>query len=168
MRNLLNFVAFQAVWCACVFGAANGAPLWGLAVFAVSAALHLAFDPHPAAEAKLMAAAAVGGGAIEWILWQTGAIDFPARARTGGSVPLWMPALWANFASTLHYSLAWLKGRWAAAVVLGAVAGPLSYVAGERIGAILLPQDSTSYAAVAFEWALATPALLWFADRSRA
>ncbi len=112
-----------------------------------------------------MGAAALGGCAAEWALLTAGAVTYPAHASIGWPVPLWMPALWANFASILNYSLSWLRGRWAAAAMLGAIAGPLSYLAGSRLGALTMPSETYGAALVALEWAIATPALLWLAGR---
>jgi hypothetical protein len=46
-----------------------------------------------------------------------------------------MWTLWALVASTLNSSLSWLRGKPLLGAVLGAIAGPLSYEAGIRLGA---------------------------------
>ena len=47
-----------------------------------------------------------------------------------------MVGLWCGFAATLGYSMAWLQGRWLIASVLGLVAGPLAYRAGEALAVV--------------------------------
>jgi hypothetical protein len=59
-------------------------------------------------------------------------------------------------------SLEWLSGRYALAAVLGAVAGPLSYLGGERLGAITVE----SPLAIGIEWAIATPLLVYLKERT--
>jgi hypothetical protein len=64
--------------------------------------------------------------------------------------------------------MSWLKGRFALATVLGAVGGPLAYLAGERAGAAALgPTHAIAFAVIAAEWALAMPWLVWMEMRAR-
>ena len=80
-----------------------------------------------------------------------------------------MVALWMLFASTLNASMGWLAGRFAVAAALGAVFGPLSYLAGARLGAIELHANTAvSLTAIAVVWAGALPALLWIRDLLKA
>lgn len=154
MRKLINLVAFQATWVACVWSAGAGKPAWGMAVFAVSIALHLLLTKDRKSEVLLLLSAGVLGMVAESALVAMGAIQFP-----GAWLPFWMITLWSNFASTLRVSLSWLQGRYLMAAIAGGVAGPLSYLGGQRLGAIEVQQPL----AVAVEWAVATPLLLWFA-----
>lgn len=154
MRKLINLVAFQATWVACVWSAGAGKPAWGVVVFAVSIALHLLLTKDRKAELLLLISAGAVGLAAESVLVAVGAIRFP-----GTWLPVWMIVLWINFATTLRVSLAWLQGRYLVAAIAGAVAGPLAYLGGQRLGAIEVQQPI----AVAVEWAVATPLLLWFA-----
>lgn len=50
----------------------------------------------------------------------------------------WLCALWYLFATTLHQSLRWLEGRTWLAALIGGIAGPVSYRAGEVLGALTL------------------------------
>jgi hypothetical protein len=82
-----------------------------------------------------------------------------------GLCPLWMAALWANFAGTLHLCLDWLRGRYWLASVLGACGGPLAYYGGQRLGAMQLGSNaSISLLVIAVEWALVTPALVYLSE----
>lgn len=69
--------------------------------------------------------------------------------------PLWLVCLWLLFATTLNHSLRWLSQRWLLAAALGAIAGPLSYLAGERLGALSL--NHAMLPLLAFAWALGLP-----------
>ena len=69
------------------------------------------------------------------------------------------------FATTLNGSMAWLAGRYRLAAVLGALCGPVSYLAGARLGAIALsPNTLVSLGGIAVVWALVMPALLWIRE----
>jgi hypothetical protein len=73
-----------------------------------------------------------------------------------------MLALWVNFALAID-ALAWLGRRPVlAAMLAGAVGGPLSYLAGARLGAVTLgPSEPVALAAVAVVWMVAMPLLLF-------
>jgi len=165
MRKLLNFVAFQCCWFANVIGAASGFPWLGPLVTVLWLAVHLASlrsasgAGNVAAEMRVLLAAIAIGWTADSALALAGFISFPEVAQLGGPSPVWMVALWACFAATFRHSLSWMRGRWLIAVVLGAVGGPLAYVGGEKLGAILLT-DYLSIVVVAVQYAIATPVLL--------
>ena len=76
----------------------------------------------------------------------------------GVLVPLWLCCLWLAFAAALGRSLAWLAARPALAALAGAVAFPLNYWAGQRLGAVefgyaLVP----TLALLALTWGLLLP-----------
>jgi hypothetical protein len=76
-----------------------------------------------------------------------------------------MVALWAAFAMTLGSSLGWLSRRYHAAAVLGAAAGPLSYAAGARLGAVELAGDLRfAVVVLAVSWGFSLPLLVWAGD----
>lgn len=51
-------------------------------------------------------------------------------------VPLWLCCLWFGFSAAMSRSLGWLSGRLTLCIIAGAVAFPLNYWAGERLGAV--------------------------------
>lgn len=71
-----------------------------------------------------------------------------------------MVALWCAFAATLGASLRWLDGpRWICAAV-GLIAGPLAYLGGEGLGALVIEAPRTpALLAIGLGWGLATPLL---------
>jgi len=156
VRTAFNIFAVQAGWFACVLSAAAGKPWIGVGVSAAGWIVHLAWIRPGLREALLLASAAAIGLAADSGVASLGAIRF---APPEPVAPAWMAALWANFAATLRVSMSWLQGRWILSALLGAVAGPLSYLAGQRLGAIAVDNPW----AVAVEWALAMPALFLLA-----
>ena len=67
--------------------------------------------------------------------------------------------LWMIFAITLNHSLVWLKNRISLSVIFGAIGGPLAYLAGEKLGAIIITQQ-LSLVLLSIGWALITPFLI--------
>jgi hypothetical protein len=90
----------------------------------------------------------------------------PIDQGWGQVCPPWMAALWFNFALLVSISLAWLKGKFAAAVILGGLAGPLAYWGGEKLGALTVAETfSRGYMILAVMWAIALPTLVYLHDR---
>jgi len=84
---------------------------------------------------------------------------------TDAMAPPWILGLWALFATTLNVSLNWLKGRWLVAALLGGIAGPLSYWAGARLGAVVLVEPVPALVALSIGWAILMPLLMALARR---
>ncbi|MDX1609781.1 MAG: DUF2878 domain-containing protein [Halofilum sp. (in: g-proteobacteria)] len=161
-----NLVSLNVGWFACVLAAANGRPALGLPVVAVLLAIHLTLMPARRREALLIAALAGFGYVADSIPVLLGLFAFPEAARLGGPSPIWMVALWCNFATAPSVALYWLAGRPLLAAALGAVGGPLAYFGGLQLGAMLVPAGTGAMlAAVAVEWAIATPLVMWAAVR---
>jgi hypothetical protein len=165
LQLAVNFAAFQCGWFACVLGAANGWPWAGTTIAIGIVALHSGFAARPMEELKLAASAVALGVVCDSVLVSSGWIGFKGGQMMSGLAPGWILALWALFATTLNASLRWLKGRPVLAVSLGAVVGPLSYVAGVKLGAVALVEPASGYAALVVEWAVAMPVLMALADR---
>ena len=158
LRLVLNVIAFQFGWFACVLGAAHDQPWLGSAVVAVLVAVHLATAIRPAVEVRLVAAALVIGVLWETLLLAGGWIEYPTGVVWAGVAPLWIVMLWALFAITL-------KGRLLVAAVFGAVGGPLAYWGGVRLGALVFVEPLFAVIALAVGWAVLTPMLVVLAQR---
>lgn len=161
----INFVLFQLGWFACVLGAANGKPWLGPVVVASAVALHMVRARRPLPELRLVLYAMLLGLVVDSLLMATGWLRYPSGLWLPGLAPYWIVAMWGLFATTLNLSLAWLRGRPLLAAVMGAVGGPLSYLAGERLGGIELLAAAPALVALALAWAVAMPTLAWLALR---
>lgn len=134
--KLVNFALFQLAWFACVFGAASGRAALGAGVALALLAIHFAWcTADRRADASLIVAAVAFGAVADSSLLALHRVEY--AAPLGENVaPLWILTLWAWFAATQMHSMTWLQARPLAAIVLGLVGGPLSYLAGERMGAL--------------------------------
>ncbi len=164
-RILLNFIAFQVAWFACVLGGANDRALAGTMVVAAVIGLHLALAQRPLPEALLIAVAAVIGLAWDSGLVALGLMSYPSGNFAPGLAPYWIVAMWALFATSLNLSMAWLKDRPWMAALFGAVGGPLAYLAGERLGGLQMPDPVLALGAQALGWAVLLPMLTRLATR---
>ena len=161
----LNLVLFQAGWFAGVLGAARGMPWVGVAAALAVAAWHLWRARRPGQEFKLLLLAVALGAAFETALVQLGWLRFDGGSLASGLAPVWMVALWSNFATTLNVSLRALRDRLLFAAALGGVGAPIAYYAGGRLGAVDFSDPGMALAAIAAGWAVLTPFLFLAARR---
>lgn len=162
---MINFLAFQVCWFACVLGAAWGMPWVGTTLVGGALCWHLAQCGAPAREAALLLVVTLLGTTLDSILLSLGWVEFDGGLVRSGIAPHWMMALWAIFATTLNASLSWLRRSPWLAALCGAVGGPLSYLAGERLGALTLVNSADALPVLALGWALLTPLLSWLGHR---
>jgi len=165
MRLVANFVLFQIGWFACVLGGAHAMPWLGPAIVLPIIAWHLARATRPDRELTLILIAGAIGAAFDSALVAAGWVRYASGTLADGTAPYWMVALWMLFATTLNVSLRWLRTRPLAGATLGAVGGPLAYWGGARLGGVAFVEPVAAIAAIAFGWALLTPALVRLAER---
>ena len=165
-RAVASFVALQLGWFACVLGAARGRSWLGPAVVLATLVLHVRLQParDRGRETLVLALASVVGFLVDTLLLRTGVIVLADAAVS----PSWLVALWPNFAAATAAggSLATLARRPLLGALLGAVAAPLAYDAGARLGAIGLDPDRLrSLIIIGVAWAGVLP--VFFALRQR-
>ena len=139
-----NALWFQTTWFCLVLGRETLLPVSGALLI-----LHLALVRDTWAELLRLSTVAAIGISIDALLSYNGLFSFPGDVL----VPLWMCCLWLSFATTLTRSLAWLGRRPIVTALVGAIALPLNYWAGQRLGAVEFPQT--------LALTLATMSVLW-------
>jgi len=165
-RTIVNLIAFQGCWLACVLGAAAAMPWLGPLFAALWLPLHIrATGAFMIVETKLILAAGVLGYLLDSIVVLSGGMSFPAQAQLGAPSTLWMVTLWLGFAATLRHALGWIRGRYLLAALLGAIAGPFAYWSGTKLGAVVLTDPVASLLMVAAQWLIAMPLLLLLVTR---
>ncbi|MFK7759020.1 MAG: DUF2878 domain-containing protein [Phycisphaerales bacterium] len=163
--KILNLVVFNIAWFACILGAGSGNPWLGPIAVLISAVVHLYLLSFAARVIALYIAAFIVGFASDWIVMLLGAVGFPEHARLLTPVPLWMSFMWINFATTLHFSMSWMNGRYLIAALFGLLGGPGAYYTGMKFDAITLGESLfTSLFIIGIQWALAMPLLVWLAS----
>ena len=139
-----NALWFQTTWFCLVLGRESLLPVSGALIL-----LHLALVRDPWTELLRLSSIAAIGVSVDAVLSYSGLFYFPGDVL----VPLWLCCLWLTFATTLTRSLAWLGRHPLLTGLVGAVALPLNYWAGQRLGAVEFPQPLIV--------TLGTMALLW-------
>lgn len=167
MRFWTNIAAYQLVWFCAVLGAAHGHAWPGIVAALVFAIVHLYVSSLRSGDARLIGCALLAGLLIDGGLGASGWAHYAAD-QSDALAPLWILAIWLAFALTLNHSLAWLQGRALLAMALGAVGGPLAYLAAERLHAIAFMAPAwRGLLWLALAWAVAMPVLAAAAARWR-
>jgi hypothetical protein len=164
-RHLINILALKVGWLSCVVAAGRGEPWFGPAVVAGLLALHFWLNADRRTDLVLMVAVVPLGFSVDSLLAASGLLVYQAAVLPWPLAPPWILALWLLFASTLRHGMAWLGGRPVAALLFGALGGPLGYAAGSRLGAVSLPSPPwTSLAGQSVLWAAVLPLIVWLAN----
>ena len=165
----INAVVFQLAWLLTVVGAGRGLGWVGPVVTTAFAAYTLGCGGHARADRLLMLVAATLGFALDSIWAYTHAIAYAASSPPATVAPLWIVALWVNFALSLNHSLAWLLRRPLLAILFGAIGGPLSYLIADRSwhAVALAAPFAVTLSSLAMAWAVVTPLLCAVAKHLR-
>lgn len=156
VRNVLNFILFQAGWLLCVLYPGRPAAFGAMALVA----LHLAvISRHRLAEAQFIGLGVVAGASLDTLWLNTGVLSAPTGAL--GVAPPWLVGLWAMFMTTVCHSLSWMDDRRWLPFLLAPIAGPFAYWSAAELGAVTLDQGALSLAALALGWLVLFPLLLW-------
>ena len=164
MPILLNFAAYQLGWFASVLGAAKQLPWMGPVALIVVLFIHLAQSSRPQLEIGLVIACGVIGVFFDSFLVAAGWVSYPSGQFHELLAPYWIVTLWMMFGTTLNVSLGWLKGRNLLAAVLGAIAGPLTYLAGQKLGGMQFVEPLPAMVALGLGWGIAMPFLMRLAE----
>ncbi len=165
MNVLINFAAFQIGWFSSVIGAAQQMPWLGPLAFLVVLAIHLRQASRPKSELGLVIACGVIGIFFDSLLVAAGWVTYPSGLFSELMAPYWIVTMWMLFGTTLNLSMRWMKGRPVLAALLGAIGGPSSYYAGQKLGGIQFLEFLPAMIALAIGWAVFMPLLIRLAER---
>jgi Protein of unknown function (DUF2878) len=165
VRFWVSLIGYQLVWVTAVSGAARGQAWPGIVGMLVYAGCQLGASRNYKIDLSLMAMAIVMGLLLDGGLIHAGLACYAAPWPSTGMAPAWILALWAAFSLTLTQSLSYLQTRLWPGALLGAVGGPLAYLAAARGWHVVTFADPAWRAllCLGIGWGLATPALAWLA-----
>lgn len=161
LHKITNLVLFKVGWISCVLLGASQYHLLGTGVVVVACAVAVFTAKQPMAVVKLIGAACLIGIVWETVLIANNLLEYRYGQILAPLAPHWIVAMWALFASTIDSSMAWLKKNLLLASVFGAIGGPMAFFAGQRLGAVVIPNDLQTGLVLAVGWAILTPSLLW-------
>ena len=161
LKSIANIILFHVGWFGCILGAAHGMPWLGPIVVIAMVAAHVPLIGMSRRLLALYALLFVSGWIADSVVVLLGAMSFESHARLGPLAPLWMAAMWVNFGTTLFLSMGWMRRRLVIGSVFGLIGGPLAYVTGDRLGAVVVEAPLwRSILIIGLEWAIAMPVLL--------
>jgi hypothetical protein len=162
---LINAVVFKLAWLSALFGGTFDVP--GLVLVGVlsAIAIHLWRAAEPHRELVLVIMAGLIGLAWDSLMVAAGWLSYPSGIIVPGLAPYWIVAIWMLFATTLNVTFRWLRGRFLLAALMGAIFGPLSYLAGSAAGGVELVNPVAALTSLAASWALFMPGLLAVANQ---
>ncbi len=163
--TLINLILFKIAWLSVVFGAANQLALAGTAVVVLVSLWHLHVARDARSELVLLLVAAGTGLIWESLLISQNVVQYGSAQPLMPIAPYWIVAMWVLFATTLNLGMRWIRRNLTVAMIFGAVGGPLSFLAGQRIGAVSFPDPSLSLVVIGAGWAVLLPAMVIVARR---
>ena len=162
LKTITSVVAYQVAWCASAYGASHGSP--GVGIAACAAALGLSLGLADAWKPLAMLALSLGlfGLVAESSMLSANLVSYSSPGPLTCVAPLWIVALWMTFATLIHPSMSWLRGRGVLASFFGAAMAPLSYLAAAKLNALQLLEPAwISLSAIAVVWSIAMPCALF-------
>lgn len=151
LNKVINAIAFQLCWFACVLGGS----LWAIGAVAIFLAWHSqVIKPN---EWRFIIAGTIAGFSVDSLWYALGLIQFPNYDLA--VIPVWLMLLWLAFNCTLQHSLLTLFERPWLIALLSAIAAPFSYYAGSVMGAIELSSYGLLF--VSLGWGALMGALSW-------
>jgi len=170
-RRLINFILFQLMWPAIVFGVAYQFIWPGLAIVIAMVVLTvLPGGDESDAEKKdisLLLISAVLGFFVDSTLASTGRIDYFYDMGINNWAPVWIVLLWIGFATTMNQSMAWMFEKPQFGLPFFAIAGPISYLPAEKIGAVNVESTWSMLLLASVLWTTAY-GILWLYQINRA
>ena len=167
MKKIFNILGFKVSWWACVFGATSDLVYIGPMMMLIFLIIHFYLNSPNPAEIKLVFIFAFLGTLIDTLMAYSGMLSY--NGLYGQEIiiaPLWITAMWCGFAAMVNHSMAWSKGRWVLALLLGGFLGPVAYKAGEGLGAINFNNDQLEVTIMlAIVWGLSMPLIYWVNDK---
>ena len=160
MNRILNALAFQSAWWALVAGVGWGLEGPAMIYGALLACVHLFVTARRLPEIQLALLVMLMGIVMDSLLQFFSVLRFEGSALFPLS-PFWLWMLWLLFGLTLNSSMAFLKSQpWFLSAALGALFGPINYIAGAKLGAADVVQTLPNIAVLALSWMLALPLMV--------
>lgn len=162
---LINLTFFKAAWLITIFAAAASMPIAGAAAVAAAVAVHVLRSDKRRAELVLLGAAGLVGLVWESLLVATGVLQYESGFLLEGLAPYWIVGMWILFATTLNVGLRWLQKSTLVAALVGAIGGPMAFLAGQKAGAVGFADPVVSLAVIGVGWMVLLPVMVRIAAR---
>ena len=164
--KVLNAIFFYIIWWGCVLGIQYSYNYLGPLLKIIVGIAHLNIIVDFKKEVKLILAVGLLGLIVESFHLHSNLLDYSGYIFANSLFPpLWILCMWLGFAGTLNYSMFWMKGRWILMIICGAIFGPMSYLAGVKLGVLNLNFSYTlSIVVIGITWGLSIP-IMYYMNR---
>ena len=161
ISRIANVVIFQAGWWMAILGGGSGYPWFGSVLVLGLVSVNISLSVNPRATVRTVVVVALFGTLLDSVLSAAGILRFADNPFAPWFCPPWLVAIWCLFATTLNSSLEWLVGRDCLTALVGGIFGPLSYAAGQAMGALSLgPSTLVAVTVLAALWSMLLPVLV--------
>jgi len=164
MFFIINFATFEIAWLSSVIGGAREMPWLGPLAVLIALAIHLSVARKPTDEILLILCCAIIGASFDSMLVALGWVNYKTGLFNELLAPYWIITMWMLFATTLNVSMRWLRGKPRLAAYFGLAGGPVTYLAGEKLGGIVLTEPVAALIALGVGWAVMMPGLMWLSE----
>lgn len=141
--KIVNGILFKLNWIACVVGGA----IWG--AFGIAALL--GFSVYAGSwrrDLPLVLGLGIVGALLDTLWIMLGVLDYGTVVA-----PLWIIMLWIGLALTLNHAMSFFASRPVVGAVLSGGAAPVTYLSGQSLGAVVVP-DVYLLGVIALTWGL--------------
>jgi len=147
--------------------ASKGRPFIGPAIVLPMLLFHLATTRPFIAEVVVVFSIAIACSFLDTIYVLVGFVEYSAPYPSiSWLAPPWLTAIWVLYGMCLNHSLGWMRNFPFLSSVLGGIAAPLCYLAGNKMGAVtFLVPDMMLLGILAVLWAVIFPASLFYSKR---
>lgn len=164
-RTLENILLFQIGWLAVVMLGAGPYHWAAPAIVLAVVWRHVSRSADPRTELRLTGFALIFGLLWENALTAMTVVVYPHGQIVGWLAPVWILLMWPMMATTLNVAMRWLHRRVWLGALFGAIGGPLAFLAGERLDAVVFPDPFLAMTVLAMGWAILFPMLVGLARR---
>jgi len=159
--KIINTFEHQAIWWSSVLGAIFAIPYLGPIVVVPVIIFHLNYISDEDHELSLIVVVALLGTAMDTFYNIFGIVEYRGTYQFAEWLaPMWITSMWVSFSTTINHSLKKVNSNKLIGVLLGAIFGPIAYLAGERYGAIeLIRPKSIALIILSISWGGIIPLL---------
>jgi len=168
---IYNILGFKVCWWACVLGSVSNQKYSGplLVIIYLFIHLYIISDELRQSEILLLLFAGIFGTFVDTIFLNLNLLSYEGSySNITYIAPLWITAMWVGFTATLNHAFKKIIDKYFIQFVLGLIFGPLAYITGNGLGAIIFnPEYNQNLILfiIAIAWGLSFPLLCWISNR---
>lgn len=161
MKTISNLLIFQLIWFLSISGENQ---FIHVSIFLIS--IHFFLSENREADIKMIIFLVPIGIFLDAALTYLEVLRFTSQSYF---IPSWLIVIWMAIATLPHNGLAWLKGKYVLATLLGCIGGPLAYSAGVIFGVASFPLGTLpTICILALLWGFIWPIVMYFAKLQKA